>query len=195
MTLAPAGGTRVRVLPERWIGRVSAFIRSAGTLEESLAEDRPEVVFTRGNLATGRASYSDYNIRTRHFRCLETFFVETDAQDVLRAVVALDGFRTSQRILNVSLVVARPDGSERSERLSLLLTRVLGEAAGYAAAEKLRFTYVVDSRSGVPLGSHLSELLLQPPEQLPFHEDARIPNETGQDREAVLLAFAPAGEA
>lgn len=184
-----AGPSEWRVLPESWTRRVSAFIRSAGTREESRAENRPELIYSRAYLPGERTFYSSYNIRSRHFRCLETFFVEVDGDGELVAVVGLDGLRRDSRVLAVSLVVARPDGRDPSERLAAMFAAVLDQASRYCDADRLRFTYVFDTSVEGPLGIHLSEALLHPSPHLPFREEARIPNETGQDREVVLLAF------
>jgi len=184
-----AGSTSWRVLPESWAPRVSAFIRSAGTREESRSEGRPELVYSRAYLPGERTFYSNYNIRSPHFRCLETFFVEVDADGELVSVVGLDGLRTDSRVLAVSLVAARPDDQDPSERLAAMLEAVLDQASRYCDADRLRFTYVFDTSVEGPLGIHLSESLLNPAPHLPFREEARIPNETGQDREVVMLSF------
>jgi hypothetical protein len=181
--------TSVRVLPERWASRVSSFIRSAGTAEEAAAEDRPEMVFSRVYLPTQMNFYSDFNIRSRHFRCLETFFVEADDADEIRAVVSLEGLRTARRVSNVNLIVARVPADDGGAHLAELLGAVLREAGKYSATSKLRFTYIFDTSFEAPLGVRVSKFLTEPPADVPFVEEARIANETGKNREAVLLSF------
>jgi len=181
--------TQVRVMPEAWAGRVSEFIRSSGTSEEAAAEGRPELVYTRSFLPSEGVNYADFNVRSRHFRCIENFFVETDEQGAIRAVVGIDALRTSARVLRVSLVVAHRGEGDPAARLAGLLDATLAEVCKYSQADRLRFAYVYDTTAQAPLGVRMSELFLDPPEALPIREEARIPNDTGQTREAVLLAF------
>ncbi len=189
MSVGNGTGLQIRVLPERWAARVSAFVRSSGTAEEAAAEDRPQMVFSRVYLPTQMNFYSDFNIRSRHFRCSEIFFVQTDATDAIHAVVSLEGLRTAQKVANLSLIVARLTPGQEAAELVALLDQVLHEASKYSAVEKLRCTYVYDTSFQAPLGIRISNLLVHPPSTLPFFEEARIPNETGKYREAVLLAF------
>lgn len=182
-------GYHVRVLPERWAARVSAFVRSSGTAEEALAEDRPQMVFSRVYLPTQMNFYADFNIRSRHLRCSEIFFVQTDGTDGIHAVVSLEGLRTAQKVVNLSLIVARLTPGREGAELVALLDQVLHEASKYSAVEKLRCTYIYDTSFQAPLGIRISNLLVHPPSELPFFEEARIPNETGKSREAVLLGF------
>lgn len=194
-------GSRVRVLPEIWADRVSQFIRSSvtpelvtatgeGSIERTEQDpDAPEMLFARVYLATQMNYYSDFNIRARHFRCIENFFVLTDDDDELRAVVGLEGIRSSRRVLNVGLIVARMPEEEPQRFLAELLDGVLHEAARYCQAIKLRFTYVYDTSFEAPIGVRMSEWLSDPDPSLPYEEEARVPNETGLNREAVLLSF------
>jgi hypothetical protein len=181
--------TTVRVLPESWAARVSDFIRGAGTAEQAAAEGVPEMLFSRVYLPTHMSFYSDFNIRSRHFRCQETFFVDIDEAGGLRAVVSLDGLRTKRRVANVNLIVARPPPSDPAAYLASLLDQVLRVAARYSAAVKLRLSYVYDTSFEAPLGVRMSSLFLDPPPSLPLREEARVANETGKNREVVLLAF------
>jgi len=176
-------------MPETWAGRVSEFIRSSGTTEEATSEGRPELIYTRSFLPSEGVNYSDFNVRSRHFRCIENFFVETDEADAIRAVVGIDALRTSSRVLRVSLVVAHSEEGDPARRLTALLDAVLKEASVYCEADRLRFAYVFDTTAQAPLGVRMSALFLDPPEALRVREEARIPNDTGQTREAVLLAF------
>lgn len=180
---------RVRVLPEIWCAPVSAFIRSAGSSEETTAEERPQMVFSRVYLPTQMNIYSDFNIRSRHFRCQETFFVEAGDDGSIRAVVSLEGLRTKRRVLNVSLIAARLPAADPGGYLVELLDQVLDVAARFSAVKRLRFSYIYDTSFDAPLGVRMSGLLFRPPQHLPFFEEGRIPNETGKNREVVLLAF------
>ena len=180
----------VRVLPERWAARVSEFIRSAGTAEEATAENRPEMMFSRVYLPTQMNFYSDFNIRSRHFRCIETFFVDEGSDGEIRAVVALEGLRTSRRAINLNLIVARPLWQDKGAYVAALLDGVLREASRYSAVDKLRLTYIYDTSFAAPIGIRLSDIFVHPPAHLPLVEEGRLPNETGKNREAVLLAFA-----
>lgn len=181
--------TRVRVMPEVWANRVSEFIRSSGTSEEAATEGRPELIYTRSFLPSEGVNYADFNVRSRHFRCIESFFVETDENDAIRGVVGIDALRTGARVLRVSLIVAHPGEGDPAARLAALLDAVLKEANKYSQADRLRFAYVYDTTAQAPLGVRMSGLFLDPPDALPIREEARIPNDTGQTREAVLLAF------
>lgn len=184
-----AAAQRVRVLPETWAASVSAFIRSAGSSEEAAAENRPQMVFSRVYLPTQMNLYSDFNIRSRHFRCQETFFVEAGDDGSIRAVVSLEGLRTKRRVSNVSLVAARLPADDPGGYLVDLLDQVLEVGARFSALTRLRFSYIYDTSFDAPLGVRMSSLLFRPPQHLPFFEEGRIPNETGKNREVVLLAF------
>jgi len=179
----------VRPLPERLAGKVAAFIRAAGTSEEAKAEGRPEMVFSRVYLPTQMKFYSDYNIRSRHFRCLETFFVHCDEDGEIRAVVSTDGLRTHRRVTGVNLVVAKLPNEDSGTYIATLLDAVLNEIRKYSATCKLRFTYIYDTSFESALGVRISDYLLHPPADSPLVEEGRIPNETGKNREAVMLSF------
>lgn len=181
--------TRFSVLPEARIAEVSGFVCSAGTVEEARVNGVPETYYARSYVPLEANQYADYNIRSRHFRCFETFFIETDSGGELQAVAATDGLGATKRSLNVSLVVARPREPEPAEHLRGLFERLLGEAARYSPASKLRFSYLYDLSFGGPVGVRVSKLFLESPEALGLIEEARIANETGANREAVLLAY------
>ncbi len=185
-----ATARRVRVLPETWAASVSAFVRHSGSSEEAAAENRPEMVFSRVYLPTQMNLYSDFNIRSRHFRCQETFFVEAGDDGSISAVVSLEGLRTKRRVSNVSLIAARLPADDAGGYLVQLLDQVLEIAGRFSAMRRLRFSYVYDTSFDAPLGVRMSNLLFRPPQHLPFFEEGRIPNETGKNREVVLLAFA-----
>jgi hypothetical protein len=180
---------RVRVLPETWAASVSAFIRSAGSSEEAVADNRPQLVFSRVYLPTQMNLYSDFNIRSRHFRCQETFFVEADDDGTIGSVVSLEGLRTKRRVSNVSLIATQLPADDPGGYLVELLDQVLDVAARFSAVTRLRFSYIYDTSFDAPLGVRMSSLLFRPPQHLPFFEEGRIPNETGKNREVVLLAF------
>jgi hypothetical protein len=181
--------TRIRVLPETWAGRVSDFIRSSGTEEEAAAEARPELLYTRFYLPAEGAYYSDFNVRSRQLRCIENFFVESDEQDEIKAVVAIEAPRSDSRVLRVSLVVAHVGDGDPAQRLAHLLDGVLSVARQFTPADRLRFAYVYDTTAETTVGVRMAKVFHNLPPELPFREEARIPNETGQTREAVLLAF------
>ena len=184
-----AAARRVRVLPETWAASVSAFIRSAGSGEEAAAENRPQMVFSRVYLPTQMNLYSDFNIRARHFRCQETFFVEAEDDGSIGAVVSIEGLRTKRRVSNVSLIAARLPADDPGGYLVELLDQVIEVAARFSAMTRLRFSYIYDTSFDAPLGVRMSNLLFRPPPHLPFFEEGRIPNETGKNREVVLVAF------
>jgi hypothetical protein len=185
---ACGSGASVRIMPETWAGRVSNFIRAASPLPPANSDSRPDLVF--GRLARlGSHDYAGFIIRSRHFRCLRTFLVETGPGDEIESVIELDGLRSKHRIAQVELLVSRLPTSDRSSRLTALLDGTLETAARYANVQRLRFSYIHDSSLGEPVGTHVSPLLLEPPLGSPFVEEARVPHETGRGHEAVLLAF------
>lgn len=180
---------RVRLLPEAWAGRVSNFIRSGGTAEEAESEGRPETVLSRVYLPAQMGYYSDFNVRSRHFRCLETFFVAVGPDDEIHAVVSVDGLRSTRVVTAVNLIVAQRSRGDRAGDLAALLDGVLREAQRYSATERLRISYLYDTSFEAPVGVRIATVLSDPPDALPLREEARFPNETGRNREAVMLAF------
>jgi hypothetical protein len=181
----------IRVLPETWVTRVSEFIRSSGTLAEAEAEERPETVFSRSYLPAHMSYYSDFNIRSRHFRCIETFFVAVGPDEEIQAVVSVNGLRTDTAVATAVLIVARPSEGDRAADLAALLDGVLQAIKRFAAsAHRLRISYLYDISFEAAVGVRISQLLVDAPESLHLVEDARFPNETGRNREAVLLSFA-----
>jgi len=118
-----ASGSEFRT-PPLWGLRFSApYLHDgrAGTPEEARLEGRPEIVFSKIDQTVLGAHYSDFNVRSRHFRCLETFLVEVDEAEQITALVAVDGLTSAKRILNVNLVVAMPSGQPVADRLRALL--------------------------------------------------------------------------
>jgi len=178
------------VLPESWVTRVSEFIRSAGTLAEAEAEERPETIFSRSYLPAHMSYYSDFNIRSRHFRCIETFFVAVGPDEELQAVVSVNGLRTDTAVATANLIVARPSEGDRGADLAALLDGALQVMKRFAAVQRLRISYLYDISFEAAVGVRISQLLVDSPESLNLVEDARFPNETGRNREAVLLSFA-----
>ena len=181
--------TPVRVLPEAWAGRVSEFIRSAGTIEEAESEGRPETVFSRVYLPAQMGYYSDFNVRSRQFRCLENFFIAAGDDDEIRAVVSLDGLRSNQVVASINLIVAHLSEGDRAEDLRALFEGVLGEVRQYTNTERLRIGFLYDTSFESAVGVRISEQIVDAPESLGMVEEARFPNETGRTREAILLAF------
>ena len=94
-------------------------------------------------------------------------------------------------MLNVQLaVIQHRPGENVAERLGGLLAGVCRVAASFASGvRKLRFTFVLDPSFGGPLGSQVSRVLIDEYESVGLVEEARMANETGPGREAVLLAF------
>ncbi len=196
-------GSGVGLLREATVAEVAAFIASGGTeeevqLEERSEEERPEIVFSQVDPLGLGLHYSDFNIRSRHFRVLETFFVEVDGEGRLEAVVSTTGLKRDRRVLTVQLVVIRKrPGEDPADRLRALLAGVCRVARGFVpGVRKLRFTFVLDPSFGGALGSQVSQVLIGGYEPAGLVEEARMANETGPGREAVLLAFpaVPDGE-
>lgn len=189
MVSSPSGG--VGLLREARVVQVAAFVASGGTEDEVQVEDRPEIVFSQIDPIGLALHYSDFNIRSRHFRVLETFFVEEDADGRIEAVVGTTGLTRDRRVLNVQLVVMRHrPGETPAARLRDLLLGV-GRVARHftSAARKMRFTFVLDPSFGGPLGAQVSRVLIDGYEDVGLVEEARMANETGPGREAVLLAL------
>jgi hypothetical protein len=191
---APDGGGVV-LLREVSVVDVAAFVAAAGTEEEIVGEDRPEIVFSQIDPIGLSLHYADFNIRSRHFRVLESFFVDAGADGRIRAVVGTTGLKRDRRVLNVQLVVLRRGPEEDvAARLRALLAGVFVRAREFApAVRKLRFTFVLDPSFGGALGAQVSRVLVEGWERVGLVEEARMANETGPGREAVLLAFVPGG--
>lgn len=189
---------RVVILREAWIRRVSEFIASAGIKASAedggSAEDpdKPQIFYSRLQLPLRQSHFSDFNIRSRHFHCAETFFLEIDPSDRLLSVVGTDGLLSRKRSLSLSLLVARDVGANRVEWLRRLFQGVLEVANRYTPTRKLRFSYIYDSNFRSPLGCQVDDLLLDPVEETRLQEEFRIANETGKGREAVLFGFSAA---
>lgn len=185
----------VKIFPETWATRVGEFVTRAGTEEEARAGGGPEVIYCRIGPVGMQSHYTDYNVRSRHFRCVETFFVEVDAGGELRSVVAVDGLLFGRPTLSVTLIVTRArDGEDQAAHLRGLLEAVLAEARRYADVRRLRLSYLYSHSFSAPLESQVSRLIVDAPERLGLVEEARIANETGAGREAVLLVLASAAE-
>jgi hypothetical protein len=185
----------VGLLREATVVDVAAFIASGATEEEGGHEERPEIVFSQIDPIGLALHYADFNVRSRHFRVIETFFVEVDDDGRIQAVVGTTGLKRDRRVLNVQLVVARPrPGEDAAERLRALLAGVGRVAREFApGVRKLRFTFVLDPSFGGALGSQVSQVLVDGYERVGLVEEARMANETGPGREAVLLAFPVGG--
>lgn len=190
-----SAGSRVVLLREGSVADVAAFVASAGTEEElqdgARPDDRPEIVFSQIDPIGLPLHYSDFNIRSRHFRVLETFFVEVDGAGRIDAVVGTTGLKRDRRVLNVLLAVLRRDPERPpGEHLRAVLDGTCRVAGRFVPAlQKLRFTFVYDPSFGGPLGAQVSRLLIDAADQAGLVEEARMANETGPGREALLLAF------
>jgi len=184
-----ASGGAVVLMREAWVKRIAAFVATAGTPEEARLEGRPEIVFSKIDQTVLGAHYSDFNVRSRHFRCLETFLVEVDEAEQITALVAVDGLTSAKRILNVNLVVAMPSEQPIADRLRALLDGALEVCRRFTPIAKLRLLYIFDHSFSAPLGAHVAPLLIDGFEAAGLVEEARIANETGPGREAVLLGF------
>lgn len=191
---APASPAVV-LLSEAAVVEVASFVASAGTEEEIEGQDRPEIVFCQIDPIGLALHYSDFNIRSRQFRVLETFFVERGPDGRIDAVVATSGVKRDRRVLNVLLAILRhrPD-EDPAAHLQRVLTGVFRAARRFAEGlRRLRFTFVYDPSFAGPLGAQVSRLLLERPDDVGLLEEARMANETGPGREALLLGFTPAG--
>jgi len=186
-----SNGCKVILLPEAWVKRVSDFVVSGRMAEEGEpAGDRPEVLFSRSDPIVVQGNYSDYNIRSRHFRCLETFFIEVDEAGEIQSVVGLEGLLPGKRTVMVNLVIARPrEGVDKATRMRELLEEVLRRAGEFVEISKLRITYLYDHNFSAPIQAQVWSTIIEAPERLGFIEEARIPNETGPGRDAVLLTM------
>lgn len=190
--IAPASPAIV-LLPEAAVVDVAAFVANAGPEEEIEGQDRPEIVFSQIDPIGLALHYSDFNIRSRHFRVLETFFVERGPEGRIDAVIGTSGVKRDRRVLNVLLAVLRHTSDEDpADHLRRVLTGVFQHAQCFAEPlRRLRFTFVYDPSFAGPLGAQVSRLLLDRWEDAGLHEEARMANETGPGREALLLGFAP----
>lgn len=187
---------RIIVMPEAWVKRVATFVTSGVGEEQARAEARPAVLFSRTDPIAVQGNYSDYNVRSRHFRCLETFFVEVDDAGEIQAVVALEGLIHGKRTLLVYMVVALlPSEVGTGERLRGLLAGVQAKAAEFVPVGKLRITYLYDHSFAAPVQAQVAKLITDAPDEAGLIEEARVPNETGPGREAVLLSWRTAGGA
>lgn len=185
-----SGKRFVRVLPETWVLRAEAFIRDA---EHGVANP-PRILFARErSLRNSSGHYAAYEIRSRQLRCVEAFFVETLDDERITALVAIEGMRTLKPVAHVSLLVCRDGDGDEATRLCELLDQVLVEAGRYSALQRLRFSYGVDSTLCETLGAVVCDTLRDPPLHVPLLEEARIPNEFGPGREAVLVAYSRTG--
>lgn len=188
----------VVLLREAAVVDVAAFVAAAGTEEEIAGDDRPEIVFSQIDPIGLALHYSDFNIRSRHFRVIETFFMEVDADGRIQAIVGTTGLKRDRRVLNALLVVLRQQpGEDQAAHLRRVLEGVCRQARSFAPElQKIRFTFVLDPSFGGPLGAQVSRLLIDGYESVGLVEEARMANETGPGREALLLGFpAPAAAA
>jgi hypothetical protein len=179
----------VVLMQEAWVKRVAAFVAGAGTIEEARVDGQPEIVFSKIDQTGIPMHYSDFNVRSRHFRCLESFFVEVDAAGEITGLIAVDGLRSDRRILNVNLLVAAAGPEPRTVRVQGMLDGTLRAIRAFVPVAKLRLLYIFDHSFSAPLGAHVSPVLIDQFEDVGLFEEARIANETGPGREAVLLGF------
>lgn len=195
-TTTPAAPERAVVLMrEAWVKRVAAFVASAGTPEEARLDGRPEIVFSKIDQTGLPVHYSDFNVRSRHFRCLESFFVEVDPTGQVTGLVAVDGLRSDKRILNVNLLLARPGEEPMATRVQRMLDGTVAAIRAFVPVAKLRLLYIFDHSFSAPLGAHVAPVLIDEFDRAGLFEEARIANETGPGREAVLLGFLAPQEA
>ncbi len=194
-TSSAAPARAVVLMREAWVKRVAAFIAGAGTPEEARLETRPEIVFSKIDQTGLPVHYSDFNVRSRHFRCLESFFVELDPTGRITGLVAVDGLRSDKRILNVNLLLAEPGPEPIAARLQAMLAGAVASIQAFVPIAKLRLLYIFDHSFSAPLGAHVAPVLIDEFERAGLFEEARIANETGPGREAVLLGFLAPQEA
>jgi hypothetical protein len=194
-TSLPARARAVVLMREAWVKRVAAFIASSGTAEEARLDGRPEIVFSKIDQTGLPIHYSDFNVRSRHFRCLESFFVEVDATGRITGLVTVDGLRSDKRILNVNLLLAEPGPEPMTARLQRMLQGTVAAIQAFVPILKLRLLYIFDHSFSAPLGAHVAPVLIDEFDQAGLFEEARIANETGPGREAVLLGFLAPQEA
>ncbi len=182
----------VRIMPESWAFRVAGFLAAATDDAIGEVEVRPKVLFLRNNAMRQIDHLTGFNIRERHFRCIETFFVRADALGEIETVIAVEGIRTRSVVLTASLLVSKvlPSlASEGGDTLAKYRRDVIVVAAEFCAASRLRFTYLIDSNGKNVVGGKMCQLLLQTPEDAGLFVEARIRHETGRDREIVMLGF------
>ena len=194
-TCATTSGRAVVLMREAWVKRISAFVANAGTPEEARLEGRPEIVFSKIDQTGLPVHYSDFNVRSRHFRCLESFFVEQDATGRITGLVSLDGLRSDKRVLNVNLLLAEPGPEPIAARLQAMLDGTVAAVRAFVPIAKLRLLYIFDHSFSAPLGAHVAPVLIDEFDRAGLFEEARIANETGPGREAVLLGFLAPEEA
>lgn len=194
-TSLPARARAVVLMREAWVKRVAAFIASSGTAEEARLDGRPEIVFSKIDQTGLPVHYSDFNVRSRHFRCLESFFVEVDPEGRITGLVTVDGLRSDKRILNVNLVLMSPGSEPVEDRVRGILDGAVRAIREFVPITKLRLLYIFDHSFSAPLGAHVAPVLIDAFDGAGLFEEARIANETGPGREAVLLGFLAPQEA
>jgi len=181
----------VRVLPESWTSAVAAFVQEAIFPPEEADVGAAVLLWSRDYAPQQAHHFAPFNIRARHFRCQDTWFVQSQPDGALSGAVAFDGLRGDRPVVGVNLVVSRMSKRGIASELERLLSGAMEVAREYVPLSRLRFAYPFDPASGEPIGVRACGALLDPFNGLLLEEEARIPNETGRRREFVMLAFRP----
>jgi hypothetical protein len=182
----------VRIMPESWAFRVGGFLSVATDGTDGTVQVRPRVLFHRNYAVKQIDHFAGFNIRERHFRCIETFFIKADALGQIETVMVVEGIRTGNVVLNVNLFASRvlpfaPD--QPSAALAEYMNDVIVVASEYCAASRLRFAYLLDMRSQRVVDGEVCQLLSETHGDAGLFVEARIPHETGRGRVAVMLGF------
>jgi hypothetical protein len=182
---------KVELLREDSVTDVAEFIAQAATDEDGDLAGRAEIVFTQVDPMNLASHYADYNVRSRQFRVIETFFVEYDEDNRVTALVSTDALFREQKTFKIQLMIVKSEpGEDPALRVREVISGVEPIVRKFVPGlSRLRVIYVYEPSLNGALGGHVSKILMLDHDRAGFIEETRIANETGPGREAVLLSF------
>lgn len=126
-------------------------------------------------------AYKYYNVRSRHFRLQEVFFVAHDSDlDRIEGVVSFADISHGKGYIRVlALEPTLLNGSDGQD-VVWFLRKAVGELARFVQLGAVRLVTAAQEQGEEPVGPHVSALLRQEIERCGFRRLARLEREGGQ---------------
>lgn len=125
-------------------------------------------------------AYKSYNIRSRHLRIQELFFVAYSGEDnsEVRGVLSFSEIENSKVYVKIAVL---DEESESSQDAAWLLRASIDELCQFIQLQSVRVLIATQGVSGEFVGPHVSPLFMDALEAVGFRKVLQLKNEGGRD--------------